>query len=128
MRPWQRSALQLDERCLQTGQAPHALVVDEDLGHLPHGGSALFVEGLALVFVIDLHLFEAQVPGLEEVLDGLALTCGKCRSTPAAPARALPMARACFSQGIRSNPLLRQREGSSNCVRREIHHERPSRK
>ena len=54
------SQAQLLQRGLQPGEPTHALVVDEHLRHLPHGGAALGVEGQAFGFIVDLDFFVGQ--------------------------------------------------------------------
>lgn len=71
------SELELGKCGLQARQAPDPLVVDEHLGHLPHGRAALLVEGLARSLVIDPDLLESQRPGLEQHLGRVALLAGR---------------------------------------------------
>jgi hypothetical protein len=62
---------------LKACQATHALVVDENLGHLANRRTALFEESHPLGFAIDLDFFKRQGLGFEHHLGGIALgACG----------------------------------------------------
>jgi hypothetical protein len=51
---------QLHQGGLQTRQTTHALVVDEDLGHLAHRWATLFVKGHALGFTVNFDFLKRQ--------------------------------------------------------------------
>ena len=53
-----------------------ALVIDENLGHLPHCGATLGVEGQALGFVVNLDFFVGQRARFEQAFGRFALGAG----------------------------------------------------
>jgi hypothetical protein len=55
----------LGQSGLQTSQAAHSLIVDENLWHLTHGWPTLFIESHAFGFVVNFDFFVGQGFGLE---------------------------------------------------------------
>jgi hypothetical protein len=71
------STAELCQCRLQASQTTHALVVDENLGHLTNRRSAFFIKRHAFGLAIDLDFFKIKRFGFEHHLGGFALgACG----------------------------------------------------